>query len=311
MPPRTPVKTRTTAAGNVISESTYTLDPNGNPTAITDQAGSTNNYSYDLNNRLSAVCYAAPCATATDYIRWTHDGDGNQRTETRPNGTTTSTYGAAGRIASRTGPTGTKAYTHDADGNLTSDGSTSFAWDAAGHLKSSTAGRAVTSFAYDGDGRRTSSTAGNAETQMVWDPTTGTLQLERDGTGKTLRTYAYGTGLASMTASGATYSFVNDPLGSVRAVLSATGSVQRTYTYEPYGAIKTSTSAGRKAPDNLRQFTGAYTTGTLTLMGARLYDAATSRFLSPDPAAAPGTGYTYGNANPMAYIDPLGLWGSD
>jgi hypothetical protein len=46
-------------------------------------------------------------------------------------------------------------------------------------------------------------------------------------------------------------------------------------------------------------------------MGAREYDPASGLFLSADPAAAPGTGYGFGNANPMAYVDPLGLWGID
>ena len=299
-------------SGNTISvDDRYRLDPNGNPVEITHAGDSADTFTYDVSNRLTEVCYdTTACAGATDYTRWSYDGAGNMLSEKRPNGTTTSQYDAAGRLAKRTGSAGTTAYTYDADGNLVSAGATTYGWNGAGQMVSTKAGTKTTSFTYDGNGRRVTTASGRASTESVWDPTTGVLLAEREGT-KVVRQYQYGTGPVGMTAGTATYSYATDPLGSVRAVFDASGTAQLTYNYEPYGAVKSSTSAGRRAPTNNLQFLGAYNLGGKYLLSNRTYDPTISRFLSADPAASPGTGYAYANGNPMAYVDPLGLEGID
>lgn len=294
----------------LVSEDAYELDPNGNPVRITNKAGSVTTHTYDPGNRLTEVRYGTTsCAGATDYIRWAYDGDGNQVEEKRPTGTTTYAYDAAGHLTSRQSPATATTYSYDADGNLITDGASSYAWNAAGQLTSA-GGSKPTTYTYDGDGRRTTSAVGKTATEFVSDPTTGSLVSERSN-GKTVRQYTYGTGLVGMVAGQATYSYATDALGSVRTVLDSTGAQQLTYSYEPYGAIKNSTSSGRSAPANPMQFLGAYNAGNRYLLSNRQYDPAVGRFLSPDPAAAPGTGYGYGNANPMGYVDPLGLDGED
>lgn len=306
-----PSRYRAVSGNTVTVDDRYQLDPNGNPVQITHADGSIDTYTYDASNRLAEVCYkATACAGATDYTRWSYDGDGNQLSEQRPNGTTTSQYDAAGRLAQRTGPAGTTGYTYDADGNLITAGGTTYTWNGAGQMVSTKTGNSTTSFTYDGNGRRVTTAAGRATTESVWDPTTGVLLAEREGT-KVLRQYQYGTGPVGMTVGTANYSYATDPLGSVRAVFDASGTAQLTYNYEPYGAVKSSTSAGRKAPANFLQFLGSYNLGGQYLLSNRTYDPGIGRFISADPAAAPGTGYAYANANPMTYVDPLGLEGID
>lgn len=305
-----PLRTKVVKGASVVSEDVYQLDPNGNPVRITNKAGSATTHTYDAGNRLTEVCYGTTsCAGAADYIRWSYDGDGNQLEEKRSTGTTAYAYDAAGHLTSRRSPTAATTYSYDADGNLLTDGTSSYAWNAAGQLISA-GGTKPTTFTYDGDGRRTTSAVGRTATEFISDPTTGSLLSERSS-GKTVRQYSYGTGLVGMVAGQATYSYATDAIGSVRSVFDSSGAQQLSYAYEPYGAIKSTTSSGKSAPANPLQFLGAYNAGNQYLLSNRQYDPAVGRFLSPDPAAAPGTGYAYGNANPMAYVDPLGLDGID
>jgi RHS repeat-associated core domain len=62
----------------------------------------------------------------------------------------------------------------------------------------------------------------------------------------------------------------------------------------------------RKAPTNPRQYLSALAEGTSYDLTAREYIPSIGQFLSPDPAANPGMGYQYGDANPMVSIDPSG-----
>lgn len=306
-----PASVQSVKGSTTLAKSSYTLDPNGNPTQVTNRDGTTDTYTYDPLNRLNAVCYStASCTGATNYIRWAYDGDSNRTTETKPAGATTYAYDTAGHLASRAGLAGTASYTYDADGNLTGAGTTKYTWNAAAQMTSA-GGTKATTYAYDGDNHRLSATLGNTVTKTTVDPTTGQLALERDGTGKTLRQYTYGVGPVGYTSGGSTYNDLTDATGSVRAVTDSTGTAQWTYDYTPYGTTKTATSGGRKAPTNLLQFNAAYSDGSTYRMGAREYDPANGRFLSADPLAIPGLGYGFANANPMRYTDPSGLDGFD
>jgi len=169
-------------------------------------------------------------------------------------------------------------------------------------------GSKPTKYTYDGDNRRASITNGNTVVKPVWDPASGQLLAERDGTGKTLRGYTYGTGLIGMTAGSSSYSYLTDAQGSVRAVVDAAGAPQWNYAYDPYGATRSAVAvSGRQAPTNPGQYLGAFVDGTGYNLNARQYQPGTGRFLSADPAANPGLGYAYGSANPMLYIDPFGM----
>jgi RHS repeat-associated protein len=98
----TEVKNATSGgSGTVLSKYDLTYDPAGNPLQLTAQNNGSNwteNYTYDNANRLTAACYNAACASATDYAKWTYDSVGNRLTETGPNASTTYSYNSADEL---------------------------------------------------------------------------------------------------------------------------------------------------------------------------------------------------------------------
>ncbi|TFB69807.1 RHS repeat protein [Cryobacterium sp. Hz9] len=300
-----PLKVIGAKGSTILTSSSYVLDGNGDPTSITDATGATDLYAYDSSSRLPQVCYSTPtCTRSTNSIKWTYDGDSKRLTETRPTGTTNYAYNSTGRLTSRSGASGAATYSYDADGNITNGGTSTFNWDAAGDLVSA-GGSRPTTYTYDADGRRATTTTGNAVVRNLWSPTTGQLDIEQSASGDTLRRYTYGTSLVGLTSGTTNYSYLTDAQGSVRAVVDATGSAKLTYAYEPYGGMRSST-AGQKAPTNPRQYLSAFAEGTSYNLTARQYVPSIGQVLLPDPAANPGVGYQYGNANPMVNLDPFG-----
>lgn len=99
-----------------------------------------------------------------------------------------------------------------------------------------------------------------------------------------------------------------DPQGTPLAEADANGNVTATFDYTPYGT----TALGN--PPNEPGYTGHVNDPetNLVYMQARYYDAATGRFLSSDPIAAPESiskfnRYVYANNNPVVAIDPNGM----
>ena len=93
-----------------------------------------------------------------------------------------------------------------------------------------------------------------------------------------------------MTSGGAEHYYRHDRLGSVTDVIGNLGTSEATYTYEPYGARRT--TAGTLT--NLMGFAGQYTDpGGLQYLRARYYDTTTGRFLTTDPVAPAITAPTF------------------
>ncbi|MHB8575135.1 MAG: colicin E5-related ribonuclease, partial [Dehalococcoidia bacterium] len=157
---------------------------------------------------------------------------------------------------------------------------------------------------YNGDGLRTSRGSGGTTTTFVWDIAGGLPRLLDDGT-----QYVLGIGLvAHVTASG-TFYFLTDGLGSTMAEVDSSGTVVQSYTYDAFGAVKSSTGA----QSTEFQFAGQQTDPSgLQYLRARYYDASTGRFLSRDPWAAAVADpalqhpYVYADNGPTANVDPSG-----
>lgn len=98
-----------------------------------------------------------------------------------------------------------------------------------------------------------------------------------------------------------------DGLGSILALADASGAIQTTYMYEPFGRAVQSGMASA----NPSQYTGRDNDGTgLYFYRARYYSPAWQRFLSEDPIGLNGGQpklYAYVSNNPVNYVDPLGL----
>jgi RHS repeat-associated protein len=98
-----------------------------------------------------------------------------------------------------------------------------------------------------------------------------------------------------------------DHLNSSTLVTNAQGSVVHRQAYKPYGDDVVATAAGPFTPElqyngmeKEKDGTGYYD------YGARLYNPAIGRFLSPDSVDAGPNRYAYVSNNPLRYTDPTG-----
>jgi RHS repeat-associated protein len=105
------------------------------------------------------------------------------------------------------------------------------------------------------------------------------------------------------------YFFTRDHLGSVRELLSGSGTVVARYDYDPFG--RSTTILGTTPTD--MNFTGLYrhSKSNLGLAVYRAYDPDLGRWLNRDPIGESGglNLYAYVQNNPSGSIDPLGLFG--
>lgn len=303
---------------STLSRFAITLDSVGNPLSVvrTGSLAQTQTYTYDDMNRLTSVCFqAGTCPGGSDpFIRWSYDGVGNRLTEARSTGTTSYTYNAADELTQA----GASNYSYDQNGNQLSGGARTFAYDLANRLKSTTAASETTTYSYDGDGKRLQASTGtqaSKKTNYLWDISTALPQivLERNGSDALLRRYVYGARRISMTSGSATSYYVHDGLGSVANLTSSTGSTQWTWSYEPYGAIRTEQKASGSQPTNFMKFAGEYLDPSgLYHLRARQLDPASGLLLTRDPLCLPpGTPttsrYAYVERRPTVLIDPSGM----
>ncbi len=298
----------------VLSKFALTLDPVGNPTTSVRTGGvsQTQVHTYDVNDRILSTCFqAAACPVGSAaLVTWTYDKVGNRLTEKRSSTTVTSTFNTADQLTAA----GSTNYTYDSNGNQLTAGTRTFTYDLANRLKTTVSGSTTTTYTYDGDGVRqqtSTGTAASAKTNFVWDINQGLPQvaLERNGSNNLQRQYIYGLKRIRQTVGTASY-YHTDQLGSVTNTTSASGASQRTWSYEPYGVIRTSTGS---SPTNFVNFTGDYLDPTgLYHLRARQYDPVSGRFTRTDAWEA-GSGDlglsadAYVADRPTVLIDPSGL----
>ena len=199
------------------------------------------------------------------------------------------------------------SFAYDANGNLTSDGTRTFAWDAANRLVAIVDGTRRSEFRYDGRGRRVRITEKDggaviSDRRLVW--CAEELCEERDGDGvAVLRRFAPD-GFEEGTNS---FFFTRDHIFSVRELTDTSGTLRARYDYDPYGRVT------RLVGDLDSPF--AYTghpyhpPSKLHLTLYRAYDAQTAQWLSEDPVDFQNglSRYAYVLSNPVRYYDSVGL----
>jgi RHS repeat-associated protein len=201
---------------------------------------------------------------------------------------------------------GSKKFSYDANGNLTSDGTSEYTWNARNQLTKIT-GTIKASYGYDPFGRRTTRTLGSTTTELFYDGPNVVQEIQGGSATANLLTGLLPDKVFARTTSKATENLLTDQLGSTIGLAGSTGSVEATYTYDPFG---TTTSEGT-ASENTTQYAGQEDEGNgIYYDRARYYSPAAARFLSQDPTGQEGSGpnlYLYTNDSPTNATDPYGI----
>jgi RHS repeat-associated protein len=259
----------TTTAGGVdtTTSETYTLSP------FTDQSLFTNR---------ARVTHFEDNAGERDL---SYDGKSNLLTE----GSTVFTFNAEkNRLLSIDAGAGPPlSYSYDPAGFTTSRGSVPITWMANGRIASH--GNDV--FAWDVLGNPLSSTVDGLETRMLFDGT-----VAADGNGVPLR-IDFDEVTIDLATGGHLYRHL-DFRRNVKFTSDDEGLTRSHYAYSPYGLEEI-----HGADDDPLRFVARAEVGDLVLMGARVYDPAAARFLSPDPIFQEINQYAYTLGNPIWFHD--------
>ncbi|MFD9791416.1 RHS repeat-associated core domain-containing protein [Streptomyces sp. NPDC059070] len=290
---------KTTIGGPGAYWTSYAYDSTGNRTSLTQ---------HDITGDATKDVTTAPTFAPA--------GQANQPTAAANTGGGT---GGAHALLSTTssGPNnpGATSYQYDATGNTTAitttAGTTALTWDAEGKLASTTAtgDTGGTSYLYDASGN-----------QLIHrDPDKTTLNIGADeltldtatNTVHTTRAYALPNGLTAVRTAGGIAWQVGDHHGTATLALDYKTLTETRRLADPFGNPRGTQPSAWVGDHGFVGGTQNSATG-LTHLGAREYQPATGRFISPDPildTAQPQqwNGYAYSNNSPVDLADPSGL----
>jgi len=290
-------------------------DANGRVTNASETLAATTHawtYAYDAHGNLAS---ATEDGANTSF---TYDTNGNRLSA----GGQTSTYDAQDRLL--TGPGATYAYSNNGDlkTKVTSAGSTTYAYDLLGALRSvSLPSGDFVKYVIDGQERRVGRVWEHG-TQRVTQSFLYDDQLhiaaELDGQGTVVSTFVYGMRPNvpdAMVRGGSTYRILSDWRGSVRAVVDANlGTVVQTIDYDAWGnpTVNDASCASGAVCALFQPFGfagGLYDRETgLVRFGARDYDAVSGRWTQKDASGFEGgtNFYAYAGNDPTNFYDPDG-----
>jgi RHS repeat-associated protein len=311
------------ATGGVYLDLRYTRDALGRITKkveTTDGATKTFEYGYDLANRLAEV--------KTDGVvtaSWTYDANGNRTSETKGGTTVTASYDGQDRLTQY----GSESYAHGHSGELqertrAGEGTTtSYRWSALGDLAEATLpDRTTVAYVVDAEGRRVGKKVNGTLVQaFVWESQLR-IAAELDAHGSLVSRFVHGSRASLpelIIKEQAVLRIIVDQQENPRIVVNAAdGTVIEQMAFNEWGTAEADSNRGLQ-PFGFAGGLFDVDTG-LVRFGAREYDSATGRFLTPEPlieqsesaasAAIAGMGlapYAYALGNPLAYYDPDGL----
>ncbi|MDD5491994.1 MAG: polymorphic toxin type 44 domain-containing protein [bacterium] len=269
----------------------YTYDNVGNRLSLTDTNG-IHNYTYDNVYRLANSNNPGEA--------YNYDPVGNRNPLTQ-------TYDAGNRLLDD----GTYTYTYDHDGNMvtkqnkTTLETTTYTYNSEDQLIGVVTPTQAISYKYDALGRRIEKNVAGTITRYIYDGED--IIQELDGNNQIVSTYTHGPGIDEpilVEKNGEKYYYVSDGLGSITALVDQNGNVTKTFRYDSFGNIL-STTGSLTQPYT---YTGReYDPETgLFYFRARYYDPKIGRFLQEDPIWNRNA-YSYCYNNPLILIDPLGL----
>jgi RHS repeat-associated protein len=288
----------------------YTFDTNGRLSSLDTHDGLWT-YSYDAVGRLTQAVFDATNAEIPDQdLLYEYDAAGNrQRTvengveslyvvnslnQYTSVGNTTYEYDASGNVVLITSPTGSTSLAYDAENRLVSVSSpTDESWQ----------------YAYDVFGRRATSTDNGVTRRSIYDHASGQLVATLDAQGSLQERFVHALRLVGRIDGLGTYhDFAYDAYGSTVSITNATGNLEQSAHYLPFGGLLHSSGASEASGGFLAAY-GARSDGSgLVHLPARSYVPETGRFLSPDPIGIlDGLDlYSYARQSPMNLIDTTG-----
>ncbi len=286
---------------------TFGYDNADRRTSLTLPNGVTTSYAYDTASRLTGLTYAVGTTTLGTLL-YGYDANGNRTgvegTWARtglPQPLASATYNAANHQLTF----GSQTLTYDLNGNLTSDGTSTYTWDARNRLAAIN-GPAPASFVYDATGRRRAKTISGSTTSFLYDG----FNPVQEQAGASIRNLLTGLGVDEVLTrddGAGARGLLGDALGSTLALVDGTGTIQATYTYDPFGATTVTGPPGA----NTLSYTGREDDGTgLKYYRARYYHPGLQRFISEDPIGFLGGDsnlYAYTANRPVSDRDPTGL----
>ncbi|GAQ55183.1 tRNA3(Ser-specific nuclease WapA precursor [Streptomyces acidiscabies] len=265
---------------------TATRDVNGRLITVSPvRSGTTappTSYGYDANGRLLSECTAPSgstgCPTGSSKNTYTYDKVGNRLTKAAStSAATTSTsyaYDAADELTSSTTGSTTTPYKYNADGAQTTAGANTFAYNAAGQLTTATVGSHAYAYTYDATGNRTTTrTDGTLSRITHWDVNNPLPQVsdETNGSGTLIADYRYDPlGEPELLHTSAGNFYDHHDLSGSVTDLTSAAGVDQ-YTYA-YDAYGTTktTALTTSAPANPFAYTGQYQDPAGTALGYQL-----------------------------------------
>src|SRR6266566_5065168 len=273
-------------------------------------------FTYDSLNRIATMqetsgiaesCKPSSSPTNPYTISWTIDSWGNRTAQSPNAGTCSFSQGVNTQNQLSGSP-----YQYDAAGNMTHDASHGYAYDAENRLIQVDGGSTAT-YAYDPNGRRVTKTIGSTITNYAYDLAQNVL-FETQGTNWSTAYIYFAGALTAEYSNNTTYFLHGDHLGSTRLLTGVNQSVAQNLDYLPFGEILSSDSG-----ITTHKFTGDERNSETSLDQAwfRQYSSELGRWMHPDPAGLAAVDpsnpqswnrYAYVLNNPLALIDPLGLY---